>query len=197
MLRRASSRTRTCARTFGPNLRANPCANQCGFTLIESVVASALTIATLAGVTQLFLQAAWMTADARRAPIALAAAESKLEQLLALSWTYDASGAALSDERSDTSVDPPSAAGGAGLTVSPADSLSRASPGYVDYLDIYGHSLGSAPASGAIFGRRWLIQPLPAAPLDVRILRVCVLRLSGSGADPPPEVCLATLRTRR
>lgn len=171
--------------------------NQRGFTLIESVVASAVVIATLAGVVHLFLQTARITAEARRAPVALAAAESKLEQLLALSWTYDAAGIPLSDEHSDTTVDPSSFAGGTGLAISPADSLSRASPGYVDYLDGSGRSVGSTPASGAIFSRRWLVQALPAAPLDVRLLRVCVVRLSGTDTDPPPEVCLGTVRTRR
>lgn len=171
--------------------------NHRGFTVIESIVASALTITTLASVTHLFLQSAQATADARRAPIVLAAAESKLEQLRALSWTYDAAGAAVSDEQSDTSVDPPAPGGGTGLAVSPGDSLSRASPGYVDYLDRDGRSLGSTPVAGALFSRRWWIQPLPAAPLDARLLRVCVGRLSGNDVEPPPDVCLGTARVRR
>jgi prepilin-type N-terminal cleavage/methylation domain-containing protein len=170
--------------------------DESGFTLIESIVASAVLIATLAGLTYLFLQGAQIAAQARRAPVALAAASSKLDQLLALAWTYDATGAPLSDVASDTSRDPPAPNGGTGLSLSPADSLSRPAAGFVDYVNERGRSLGSAPVPGAIFTRRWLIRPWPASP-DSLLLRVCVVRMAGSDAEPPPEVCLGTARVRR
>lgn len=163
--------------------------------LVETVVAAAVLIATLAGVAQLFVQSARTAMESRRAPIVLAAAESKLEQLLALAWTYDAGGAPLSDRASDTSADPPAPAGGTGLSISPADSLTRASPGYMDYLDASGGSLGTTPVAGVVFARRWLIQPGPS--LDVLQLRVCVNRVSGAEPELPPEVCLGTARARR
>lgn len=168
-----------------------------GFTLIESVVASAVLITTLVGLTQLFLQAAQITAQARRAPVALAAAASKLDQLLALEWGYDASGAPVSDFGSDTSHDPPTPAGGAGLSISPADSLSRPTGGYVDYLNDRGRSLGPTPTPGSFFTRRWRIRPWPASSSDALLLRVCIVRIAGTDVDPPPEVCLGTARVRR
>lgn len=190
---------RTHARTLVRNLRANPRANhsESGFTLIESLIASAVLIATLAGLTYLFLQAAQLAAQARRAPVALAAASSKLDQLLALAWTYDVAGLPFSDVSSDTSRDPPASGGGTGLLVSPADSLSRPTPGFVDYVNERGRSLGSTPAPGAIFTRRWRVRPWPAASSDALLLRVCVVRMAGGDIDPPPEVCLGTARVRR
>lgn len=186
-------------RTAASNLCANFRANRrdSGFTLIESIVASAVLIATLAGLTYLFLQGAQIAAQGRRAPVALAAASSKLDQLLALAWTYDASGAPLSDLSSDTSRDPPAPGGGTGLSSSPVDSLSRPAAGFVDYLNARGRSVGSTPAAEALFTRRWRIRPWPAASADALLLRVCVVRIGGAGADPPPEVCLGTARVRR
>lgn len=196
---RTPSAARTCHSNTRPNARSNTRAShrQKGFGLIESIVAAALLSVTLAGLAPLFLQAARSAADGRRAPVALAAASSKLEQLLALSWTYDASGAPLSDVASDTSRDPPAPAGGTGLSVSPTNSLSRSADGFVDYLDTSGRSVGSTPATGAVFSRRWLISPWPSATSDALLIRVCIVRLAGTGSDPPPEVCLGTARVRR
>lgn len=149
----------------------------------------------MAGLAHLFVQSARLAAAARRAPVALAAAASKLEQLLALSWTYDAAGASRSDYASDTSVDPPAVSGGTGLAVSPADTLARASPGYVDYLNAAGSSLSDTPAADAVFSRRWLVQAGPG--LETLQLRVCVVRLSGTDVEPPPEACVGTVRVRR
>lgn len=170
--------------------------NEAGFTLVESVVAAAVVVTTLAGLLYLFVQSAETTARMRRAPVALAAASSKLEQLLALTWTYDAAGAPLSDLSSDTSRDPPAPSGGTGLSTSSPDALARASPGFVDYLNDAGRSLGSTLVTGAKFSRRWSIQPVSASASDGLRLEACVVRIAG-GVDPPPEVCLATARVRR
>jgi prepilin-type N-terminal cleavage/methylation domain-containing protein len=190
---RTRTRVRTLARTPVSNLRAN----DRGFTLIESVVAAAVVLTTLAGLLYLFLQGAETAARGRRAPIALAAASSKVDQLLALTWTYDPSGAPLSDLSSDTSRDPPAPSGGTGLSLSPSESLARASPGFVDYTNDAGRSLGPTLVAGAIFSRRWSIQPVASSAADALRLEVCVVRIAGTAVDPPPEVCLGTARVRR
>lgn len=166
---------------------------QSGFTLIEAVVAAALVATAVAGMAPLLVQGGRAAADERRAPVALAAAAAKLEQLLALTWTYDAAGTPIGDLTSDTSAEPPAPVGGTGLSPSPPDSLTRSVSGYVDYLDPAGRSVGSVPAAGAVYARRWRVRP---GGMDGMLdLRVCVLRLpEGHG---PPEVCLATARGRR
>lgn len=171
--------------------------NARGFTLIEAVIAAAVTITTLAGLAQLLLHVARMATDARRAPIVLAAASSKLEQLLALTFTADVAGVPITDQTSDTGHDPPEPSGGTGLSTSPDDSLSRDTPGFVDYLSQDGAPLGPAPAAGAMFARRWRIRASPSAGADALALAVCVVRLTGAAGDPPPEVCLNTARSRR
>jgi prepilin-type N-terminal cleavage/methylation domain-containing protein len=189
---------RTHTGTAVRNLVGTFCGNQRGFSLIESVVASAVLVVTLAGLASLFVQSAHSAANGRRAPVALAAAASKLDQLLALDWTYDASGTPLSDLTRDTSRDPPAASGGTGLSLSPEDSLARDTAGFVDYITGDGGSVGSTPAAGALLARRWRIRPWPGADADALLIRVCVTRtIGGNSGDPMPEVCLGTARVRR
>jgi len=179
------------------NLVGNLLRNSSGFSLVESIVASMVLIVAIAGLAPLFVQSARSAADGRRTPVTLAAASSKLEQLLALAWTYDLSGMPVSDLTADTSRDPPAPGGGTGLSLSPDDSLTRAAPGFVDYIDGSGRSVGPTPGNGALYSRRWLIQPWPGASSDVLVIRVCVVRITGTDVDLPPEVCLGTARMRQ
>lgn len=169
-----------------------------GFALVESVVAAAILMTALAGIAHLFVQSARTTARGRRAPVVLAAAQGKIEQLLGLAWSYDAAGAPRSDTTADTSAEPPLPTGGTGLSTSPADSLSLSIPGFVDYLSGAGRPLGATPTPGAVFMRRWRIRPLAAAPSDGLVLRVCVWRFGPTATGgSEPEVCLGTARMRR
>jgi type II secretory pathway pseudopilin PulG len=169
-----------------------------GFALVESVVAAAILMTAIAGIAHLFVQSARTTARGRRAPVVLAAAQAKIEQLLGLAWGYDAAGAPRSDTTSDTSVEPPRPTGGTGLSPSPAESLSLSIPGFVDYVSGAGRPLGATPTTDTVFVRRWRISPLASALSDGLVLRVCVWRFArASTGGSEPEVCLGTARIRR
>lgn len=163
-----------------------------GFTLVEALVALALIVTAAASLAQLFLQSTSLMLTARRAPVVLAAAQSKIEQLRALSFTFDVLGAPVADISSDTAQLPPAPAGGTGLQPSPADSLERDADGFVDYLDAHGRPLGGGLPPDAAYVRRWAITELET---DVLEIRACVWTIVPAGA--PPETCLLTVRTRR
>src|SRR5262249_46454513 len=132
-------------------------------------------------------------------------AASKLDELRALSLTFDGSGAPLTDTTTDASTDPPRA-GGAGLGPSPPDSLDRNVPGYVDYLDGPGRWVGvgtTTPAS-AVYLRRWNIAPLPGDPANTVLIRVVAMpvvngasrsRISSSNRGGSPV--LVAIKTRK
>ena len=96
------------------------------------------------------------------------AAQSKLEQLRALAWTYAPDGTPLSD---------------AGLSPSPAGSLVENLTGYTEPLD----------EAGLV--TRWGIQPLAPSDTDTVILQVCAFRVGRSGRQP--EACVSAVRTRK
>jgi hypothetical protein len=101
----------------------------------------------------------------------------------------------------------PDVSGGPGLTPSPADALDRNSEGYCDFLDRNGRPLGggtTAPA-GAVYVRRWSIQPLPSSPDRTLVFQVLAapLRSNASGGSAPelrraPEAAhFINLKTRK
>lgn len=133
------------------------------------------------GVAQLFALSTRANYIARGQTSTTAMAEQKMEQLRALTWGFDADGQGLpvSDTSTDLSVEPPSAAG-AGLNPSPANSLDENVAGYVDYLNAHGVHVGTGttPPDGAVFIRRWSIQPLPTNPNNTIVLQVLVTPIS-------------------
>jgi type II secretory pathway pseudopilin PulG len=167
-----------------------------GFTLVEALVALGLIVTATVALLQLFLQSTTMMSEARQSPVVLAAAQSKIEQLRALPWTFDASGGAISDLDTDTSQDPPAPQGGTGLRLSPAGSLDRNVDGFVDHLDAEGRPLGGGAATPgeATYTRRWTIAAVDA-DADLIELRTCV-RHSAS-PNGLALVCLSTSRARR
>lgn len=168
-----------------------------GFSLVEVFVALALLITALSGVAQLLVQSAALARQARGAPVVLAATRAKVEQLRALTWTFDRAGGRLSDMRSDTALDPPASSGGTGLRNSPAGTLERDIAGWVDYLDEHARSLASAGSAGAAYVRRWAVTSLSTSP-DVLALSACVSAAARRDNPRDPErVCLSTLRSRR
>jgi type II secretory pathway pseudopilin PulG len=170
-----------------------------GFTFVEVVVALAVLITAIAGVGFLLLQGARLAAHDRRAPVAMAAAAAKLEQLRGLVWTFDDLGVARSDLSSDTSADPPVLTGGSGLDASPSGTLETDVAGWVDYIDTRGQPLGAGGAGrlSAAFARRWAVIPMDATP-DVLELHVCVVPASSVDAPRASALaCLATARARR
>ena len=173
-----------------------------GFSLIETTVAAGLLAASLVSLAQLLDLAVRNNRDARVVTYATLLAEQKLEELRALTWGFDAHGLPNADTSTDTAANPPTSSGGTGLSASPSGSLDVNIGGFVDYVDRFGDKLGggaTAPA-GAIYTRRWSIQPLPADPGNGLIIQVVVTRTVApagpvSGARRA-EARLLAVRTR-
>jgi hypothetical protein len=123
-----------------------------------------------------------------------------MEQLRALQFAFDPTGLRLTDLTTDLASDPP-APGGPGLTPSGAGSLDANVPGYVDFLDVHGRPLGggTSPPSGAVYVRRWSVEPVGASS-DLLLLQVLVRPLAqgtpGPGQRGAREVRLVTMRAR-
>jgi type II secretory pathway pseudopilin PulG len=158
-----------------------------GFTLLEVLVATTLLFVAVAALAGLSVMATQANAMAKKTTFAALIASQKMEQLRGLTWGYDA----LGNPRADV-----------GLTVSPADALRQNTPGYFDFLDASGSSLGeaSSPPAQAVFVRRWSIQPLASNPANALVLQVRVTRVrSASSATDrlsPDEAAFVTVRTR-
>ena len=177
-----------------------------GFSLLEVLIAVVVLSTTAAGLAGLFTIAAVSTRMARSQTLAMLLASDKLEQLRGLTWSFDASGAPVSDTTSDVSTQPMTNVG-QGLRASPPDSLQRNTAGYVDYLDQTGRWVGTGPqpVTGAVYIRRWNIQPLPDDPANTLVLQVLVTPVAGgSSALPrhgavrrPADGLITSVRTRK
>jgi type II secretory pathway pseudopilin PulG len=180
--------------------------SESGFSLVETLVATALLAVSLVALAELFGVAAKSNASARTGSFAAVLAEQKIEQLRALTWGFDSLGLPISDSATDTSVSPELAAGGTGLSPSPSNTLQANTDGYVDYLDNNGVQLGGGTVipAGTAYIRRWMIEPLPTNPNNTLIIQVLVTRRQDRGvADAgsvmrlPDEARLVTVKTRK
>lgn len=173
-------------------------------TLVEVLVSAALFALVSVGAAHLLVwsvRALWSTGAET---IARAAAQTKMEELHALAWRFDAAGARLSDLETDLAAAAP-AAGGRGLSPSPPGTLVENVGGYADYLDDRGVRVGTdtQPPAGAAFVRRWAVRPLATSPDDTLVLQVLVVPLAieapadrvASGRTPG-SCLLVTARTR-
>lgn len=181
-----------------------------GFSLTETLVATALLATALVASAHLFALGTRANFSARTTTFATLLAQQKIEQLRALTWGFDESGLPITDLTSDTTVDPVQPDGGLGLTPSPPDSLLANVDGFVDWVDREGRALGGGlvPPEGAAYVRRWSIEPLPANPNNTLIIQVFVFRVGTRPAerDPsgpdvlermPDEARLVTVKTRK
>ena len=173
---------------------------QRGFTLMEVLVAMSLILVAALGGMQLVSMAIEMMSQARRHSLATTLVSSRMEQLRALRFEFDPSGARITDTSADLTTDPP-ALGGPGLSSSGPLALDANVPGYVDYLDARGVHVGAgaSPPAGAALVRRWAIEPADPSG-DLLVLQVLVRPLDGStvpaGRRAAGEVRFATLRAR-
>jgi type II secretory pathway pseudopilin PulG len=169
-----------------------------GFSLVEVLAAAVILMTGLIAVAQMFVVSTNTNMAARRVTTTSVLAQQKIEQLRALTWGYDDFGLPISDFTSDIAVSPPTPAGGVGLQSSPGDTLNASTPGFVDYLDAYGAwvGTGAAPPAGAVYVRRWSVEPLPTNPNNTLVFQVLVGRISPAG--PPSDLARqVSLKTRK
>lgn len=171
-----------------------------GFTLVEVLTALAILVVGALSMVQVLSVATISIHESRVHTASAVFAAQRLEQLLALEWSSDADGNALSDLDTNLAVTP-AAGGGPGLSLSPPFALEENVPGYVDYLDRDGTwlSASSTPPAGAAYVRRWSIAPPADGAVDTLVLRVMVRSLAADVAGARGargEVRLVTLRTR-
>lgn len=179
---------------------------EAGFSLIETIVATAILAVALTSVAQLFAISIKANAVARNGGMTMILAVQKMEQLRSLTWGYDGSGLPISDLTTDSSVSPEQPAAGKGLSPSPADALRQSTNGYVDHVDSNGNLLGGGtiPPAGTAYLRRWSIEPLPTDPDHTLVLQVLVTRRFDRGAADqgsitrlPEEARLLSVKTRK
>jgi type II secretory pathway pseudopilin PulG len=179
-----------------------PCSNRLageeGFSLIEVLVAAVILMTGLIAVAQMFVTSTNQNMASRRVTTTGVLAQQKIEQLRALAWGFDEFGLPVSDYSSDITVTPPASSGGVGLQASPGGTLDTSTTGYVDYLNQFGAWVGTGPTppAGAIYVRRWSIEPLPTNPNNTLVLQVLVGRVSPVG--PPSDLARqVSVKTRK
>jgi hypothetical protein len=180
---------------------------EAGFSLAETVVATALLATAIVSTAQMFALAARSNLASQRTSFTTTLAEEKMEQLRGLAWGFDEIGLPINDYTSNTAVDPAEAEGGTGLSQSPDNALADNVDGYVDYLDRFGASLGGGTdlPDGTVYVRRWSIEPLPTNPNNTLILQVLVFNRNdrGEGGSGPvlnrvrDEARLVSVKTRK
>jgi type II secretory pathway pseudopilin PulG len=191
----------------GLRLEAPGFEGEAGFSLMETLVATLLLSVSLVSIAQLFVVSTRANLMAKTTTATAIMAQQKMEQLRSLTWGFDGGGAPISDFMTNTAVNPPAAGGGTGLSASPGNTLRANTAGYVDYLDANGQALGGGadPPAGALYVRRWSIEPLPANPSNTLVLQVFVFRVDGRGNNLPEgavsrfpeEARLVTVKTRK
>jgi type II secretory pathway pseudopilin PulG len=177
---------------------ASRAAGEDGFSLVEVLAAAVILMTGLIAVAQIFVVSTNQNVSARRVTTTAVLAQQKIEQLRALAWGFDEFGLPVSDYSSDITVTPPTSSGGVGLQASPGGSLDASMTGYVDYLDQYGRWLGTGltPPAGALYVRRWSIEPLPTNPNNTLVFQVLVGRIAPAG--PPSDLARqVSLKTRK
>jgi hypothetical protein len=194
-------------RTAGPARDAtiDPAASSRGFALAEVAVALFLSVTAAVGVVRLLDVSARTNHEARLRTTATVLAVQKIEQLRSLAWARGPSGEAITDRRTNLSVDPPTD-DGPGLGAAPDAALDLNLPPYVDYLDSSGAWLGTGPTPsvGAAYVRRWSISPLPSRPDETLVLVVVVVplerevrRAPGSRGRLADEARMVVVKSRK
>ena len=182
-------------------------ASEDGFSLIEVLIATVILTTALTALAQLFTISTRANSNAKATTYAALLAQQKMEQLRGLTLGFDMLGLRLTDTTSDITVVPELPVGGTGLSPSPANTLGTNTSGFCDFLDKSGTSLGTGTIvpAGAVYIRRWSIEPLPTKPEDTLVLQVLVTRYRDRGsADTalgirrlPDEARIVSVKTRK
>jgi prepilin-type N-terminal cleavage/methylation domain-containing protein len=154
-----------------------------GFTVVEMLVATAILVCGIAGLSYVAAVAVRQTATARGETMALLLAQSKLEELRAAPWAFDPLGARVSAPE---------------LMASPASALDADATGYADQTDVAGTLLDTRTDRRVVFRRRWLVA-VDLGDADTLWLKVCVESVGSvrGRRRTLPEACVATARTRK
>jgi len=172
-----------------------------GFSLAETIVATALLGTALVASAHLFALSARSNLQARTTTFASVLAQEKMEQLRGLTWGTDELGLPVNDFTTNLAVDPPTA-DGTGLTPSPQNALADNVANYVDFVNADGRTV---PQEEALYVRRWSIEPLPTNPNNTLVIQVFVFKSGGRPSDGddnfiermPDEARLITVKTRK
>lgn len=181
--------------------------SESGFSLIETLVATAILATVSLGVAQMFIIATDNTRGGKLETTATTLAEQKMEQIRGLTWGFDAEGLGLpeTDVTTNLAVNPPNQSG-AGLDPSPDGVIEANTDGYVDFLDQNGAYLGTGgtPPPNTAYIRRWSIEPLPTNPNNTLVFQVFVTtpaREERRGAEKrsklPGDAWLVSVKTRK
>jgi hypothetical protein len=144
--------------------------------------------------------------SARAGSDATVLALQKIEQLRGLAWGVDVSGAPISDLSTDTTRPVEMPTGGTGLSLSPGNTLTSNTNGWFDYVDRSGNVLGGGTEmlAGAVYVRRWVIEPLPSNPSAAIVIRVLVrpagrreADLRNSATRRTDEARIVSIKTRK
>jgi len=180
---------------------------QDGFSLLEVMIATGIMASALVTLAQLFGLSVSSNRGAQALTYTTVLAEQKMEQLRGLEWRLGSLGLPVTDADTDTTaaIDTPS--GGTGLSRSPADTLTSNVPGWVDYVDRFGNTLGGGanPPAKTVFVRRWSVEPLGHDPDNAIVIQVLVTpRMNRGAADSagstlrlPGESRLLCVKTRK
>lgn len=157
-------------RPGGPS-RAATCS---GFSLLETLVATAILAAGVLAAAQLLTLAAASNVTAIHATRGTLIAVQKLEGLRAC----------CPEDPSD-------------LPVSPPGSLEEDTPGSVDYLDWRGQVLAGGPPrpAGTVYTRRWSVAPHQDDPTGTLVLQVIVTPHPDGDGLRPADTWLVGMRT--
>jgi type II secretory pathway pseudopilin PulG len=187
---------------------ARSSSSEAGFSIAETLIAIGILGAVAMGVAQLFAASTMSNVNAKLQTSATVLATQKMEQLRGLTWGFDTIGLGLplSDTTSNLATDP-IAAGGHGLNPSPAGTLDGNVAGYFDYLGSDGGWLGTGdpPPAGAVYLRRWAVDPLPTNPNNTLILQVVVTSVARERTRDvtqpkrrmPGDAWLVSVKTRK
>jgi prepilin-type N-terminal cleavage/methylation domain-containing protein len=181
--------------------------SEAGFSLVETLVATAILATVSLGVAQMFIYATDNTRGGKLETTATTLAEQKMEQLRGLTWGYDDEGLGLpeTDVQTNLAANPPDKSG-SGLNPSPEGVLEGNTDGYVDYLDQQGSYLGTGatPPDNTVYIRRWSIEPLPTNPNNTLVFQVFVTtpeREARRGGEKrqklPGDAWLVSVKTRK
>jgi hypothetical protein len=166
-------------------VRPSAARSEQGVTLIETCIACALLVTTLAGLASMTAVATMHTENqGHLAARTTEYAQDKLEQLLALAYT---------DTATNTVVFPASATGGTGLTVGGGVNTAAPVNGYVDWLAADGSLLGggtTAPSTW-FYKRQWQVSS-PAT--GIKQVAVTVIVRSALGGAMLPKSTLVAMK---